>query len=1060
MVGGVVQRGPVDEERVLRWLQQWVLRLAFLALAEQRRMLPVGNRVYANSYSLSGLLRQLVRGKESGSAGLGRSRWAFARLESLCRLIHDGSAHPELPLCGYGSELFEVDCEAEWGVSDEAVCGLLVALGGMLDGGGGVAEGPGGEGVNSSEVLGELYQILAGLEVRWRDGRLEVASNQARRKQLGIYYTPAALVRPLVKRVLEPLVYPGGTLARPDAILSLTVLDPAVGSGTFLVEALRYISGALTESILAHSGVEPVGGEAGAWLARVGSGMFVELPCSPWRERGRRVLEMYVRRIVAERCLFGVDLDPAAVQVARLSLWLESFDASLPFSFLDHAVKCGNSLVGCQLSDAGLYPVEAARGRIALVSDGSLAAAMRGRLASQVSVLRRELQSPSLPGLGGPQSAYRLRRRLAEAVDNLHKMWDSTPEQKGQHYRKWFADNAEVRQLRHRMDSWCALWFWPVEELEEMPLPEDWGEPWRGAVERCREEVGFFHWELEFPSVFCGGGGGFDAVVGNPPWERLVGQGEVSGGGRALLHHGAKLHEAGGPLSGLYGRLTSGRAKPLVYRWQSGAGNNLYQFFLERGLRLLKREGRFGFIVPAGLGADEGARELRRALFREAGVEIMAGVENRGRVFDIDGRFGFMVVAGRRTGPSSGVELSFVSDDAPRQGDSEVRGSRMGIEGPVAGVATEALPCSGDGVPMIPERVEPQALALLQRLLSDGASMEAGGEGGFGVAYRRELDMTTSGAGFRGVWEMEGGRYVQDEVGVWRGDQGCAMPLVQGASFHGFSPWYQAWDGGADGRWRRAEAGSGPLRPKYLVPVQEGSPDGFKLVVRRVARTSDERTLIAAIVPSYPCGDKAPWLLVRDPVKMLGLCSLLNSLVADFVCRSIGSGTNVDWHRLRGIPVPRWESQEVRLWLPLLALALHPGHELYRPLWELMAVQHPWLRERRELLSWAVTDECQRRRVQSMVDALSARAYGLSSEDFDVVVRDCAHPTEALRNGRFTSSLAQTGFWRVDRHLPPEQRRPVMAAELLSSWRGVKGLDVRDMLERCGETGISQALAC
>ena len=207
------------------------------------------------------------------------------------------------------------------------------------------------------------------------------------RKGSGSFYTRPGLAVPTVQRTLRPLAYdpPAGadgksdtsapparwTPKAPEQILDLTVCDPACGSGTFPLAALRFLTEALYASLQHHRRIEPDGARS---LVRLLGSHDDErsqqerladelIPCRPDDDSFEPRLKAVLRRHVVERCIYAVDLDPLAVELCRLSLWIETMDRTLPFGFLDHKVKCGNSLIGAWFDQFQHYPVMAWKNR-------------------------------------------------------------------------------------------------------------------------------------------------------------------------------------------------------------------------------------------------------------------------------------------------------------------------------------------------------------------------------------------------------------------------------------------------------------------------------------------------------------------------------------------------------------------------------------------------------------------------------------------------------------------------------------------------------------------------
>ncbi|WP_437674787.1 Eco57I restriction-modification methylase domain-containing protein [Sorangium sp. So ce131] len=315
--------------------------------------------------------------------------------------------------------------------------------------------------VAAAGAVDELAQALARrasprLPGRIARGALYLQPGQLRRRA-GSYYTPREIARRVVERALSPLLERGGRPPLPGEILALAVCDPAMGSGAFLVEACRQLAAHLAAS-WERAGATPLLAPGEPPLCRA-------------------------MALVAERCLHGVDLDPLAVDLARLSLWLVVQDERLPLSFLDRKLLCGDSLLGAERAEVGVFPARAS-------SRGGAAGERRARQASR----RAPAAAPAADG------------ERAAAADQA------------------------------ALDAWMALWFWPQEGEFALlsPTPDTFADHMaaardpadrRGALSRrIAEERRFLHWELAFPGVFDRPAPGFDAVIGNPPWVAYVGR--------------------------------------------------------------------------------------------------------------------------------------------------------------------------------------------------------------------------------------------------------------------------------------------------------------------------------------------------------------------------------------------------------------------------------------------------------------------------------------------------------------------------------------------------------
>ena len=293
------------------------------------------------------------------------------------------------------------------------------------------------------------------------------------RRRSGSHYTPRALTEPIVRTALEPVLArlrgPDGRPPRPAQILDLKVLDPAMGSGAFLVEACRFLGDALVES----------------WYA------WDELPPIPADEDE----VVHARRLIAQRCLYGVDRNPVAVDLAKVSLWLATLAKDHPFTFLDHALRHGDSLVGLSRRQIEAFHWE---GDAPAFQAGFEAMRVREHVA-KVSELRQRI------------------REAGEGISDweLRDLWDQAL--------------LELSQVRLFGDLVVSAFFEGERPKEREAKRTAYAnavvsgdaERYRGWLEERRHAdppLAPFHWEIEFPEVFERENPGFDAIVGNPPF--------------------------------------------------------------------------------------------------------------------------------------------------------------------------------------------------------------------------------------------------------------------------------------------------------------------------------------------------------------------------------------------------------------------------------------------------------------------------------------------------------------------------------------------------------------
>ena len=373
------------------------------------------------------------------------------------------------------------------------------------------------------------------------------------RKGTGTFYTRPQLAVPTVHRTLEPLCYDktaDGTLTpkEPETILGLKVCDPACGSASFLVAALHYLTDALYKSLCHHRHLDDPEQAKKLTLpyGRLRTGKTKEelVPFPPNDpQRGDTFperIKALLRRHVVERCIYGVDINPLAVELARVSLWVETLDPELPFSFLDHKIKVGNSLVGCWLDRVEDYPLKAwereggdgkdgeRTGRIETFLKGEKVGNRRSgdgiikKEMRQVIESRFSKQAPLFPDMKVTTESVVTQARAE--YERLHDLPVADPDERERYFREHIENSPTLRTLKEAMNEWCAIWFWPTDEesLNHVPTPLTFHKRAHkkdALVERVASQLRFFHWELEFPDVFTPERSGFDCMLGNPPWE-------------------------------------------------------------------------------------------------------------------------------------------------------------------------------------------------------------------------------------------------------------------------------------------------------------------------------------------------------------------------------------------------------------------------------------------------------------------------------------------------------------------------------------------------------------
>jgi len=525
-----------------------------------------------------------------------------------------------------------------------------------------------------AEELGGIYEGLLAYVPKY-DAALrtfelvDAAGNE--RKKTGAYYTPTSLTEALLDSALDPLLDRAESDPDPEtALISLTVCDPACGSGHFLVAAGRRIAARLAS--VRAGGDEPTNDE----------------------------LQIAMHDVVAT-CLYGVDLNPMAAELAKVSLWLEGMQPGRPLSLLDGHVKVGNALLGTT-------PALLADG----IPDAAFAAIEGDDKATCSSLRKRNKAERSGQGMfGAVDTAASVAGTLATetaAIEAIvpHSLADVHVAAK--RLRDLDA-SPEARRARLAADAWCAAFVVPknpgcqaitqsgLDAIQQGSAPVELVE----AVHDTSVRYGWFHWHLELPHIFAardgedpdpttGWSGGFDCVVGNPPWERITIQEQewfatrmpairdvqTASDRKKLIADLAESHpeihrafqadrrKADGESHFLH---NSGRF-PLT-----GRGDvNTYAVFAETDRALTAPPGRLGVIVPTNIATDSSTQHFFKDLVTSKSLVALYDFENRDRLFDIDSRVKFclLILSGRGV---SADEASFAffahqPEDLQREG--------------------------------------------------------------------------------------------------------------------------------------------------------------------------------------------------------------------------------------------------------------------------------------------------------------------------------------------------------------------------------------------------------
>jgi len=903
------------------------------------------------------------------------------------------------------------------------------------------------------------FQVMDGSEKR--PGSFVLRLWGGRRKGSGSYYTPEEITSFLVKEALQPIVDPiiarcrdawtqetvrvkseaqrTSTLVLPqprthiaEEILDIKVCDPAMGSGAFLIQACRYLANAYGLALIAEGRDE--------------SGRIEQQEMSRYK------------RLVAERCLYGVDLNPLAVELAKVSLWLETLSKGKPLSFLDAHLRCGNSLLSAPLRDAeGKFTVEHIAAipteALSLVSDDPPEAAaqrarefvkqnrafLKKRAAEKGKGLTRVLFGLDEGLLRSTLQAYLDRRAALDNGEGAAKDPFRRREEKERQFQEAYsATDAPVRKLREVCDLWCAAWFWPEEqEVPAFGSPEyrevigrilraqAVDAPCYETARRVAQEQRFFHWELEFPEVFLRERPGFDAMLGNPPWNTLEADAlemaadfdpglvqlrgdERDARSRELLDDpqtGVVIRER------IRTRAQTARfcSQSPYYRGLVAGKVNTFATFAVVAWKLHRQGGAMGVVLKEAFHLTESLGPLRAVMLREGRIRTLITSDNERKIFDAHHLMRFDLVVAGRGEQAASVPLRVHRFRTARE--------IVGDQQPATEIPISLLTASdgrfAEPVPEITDTLWPTLWEKAHRTARGGRT----------VRWTSELNSSSDKA----FW-TRGERP--------DGSPGPVLAVVGPFDALGYDPMAWLLPGVTE-------------REDFHKKVIWGR---WRVAVRDRADQKNERVLIGAIIP--PNAATCDYLRIceeptEDPCNVMVVAALASSLVLDYLARPF-VGIHMSVGILNKLPwvLPADKSERAALIQEVARLTcIRPEFDELASLAKVQGEPHP---EKRQHL-------------RASIDARIARLYGLTAHEFARVLAwfrlldQDQSAFEGEPKSTITRDLALREFFRQTEQKPPKD---------IVAFYGEAGVDLapitgplRDLDQRIKAWGTSGAIA-
>jgi hypothetical protein len=949
---------PLDDVRQATLILLY--RLLFILYAEDRGLLPVRDKRF-DDYALRDRRLDVGARKDKGDAFSHVSKNIWHHFANLAEMIDKGD--PSVGLPPYNGGLFNADQTPllkTIALGDDVMAEAIDILS---------FEQHDGRRryINYRDLtvqqLGSIYERLLEFElIRDADGALEIRPNLFARKNSGSYYTPDDLVLLIIDETLQPLIadamaafeaelarlkpkdsedYRIAQLQKVDparAIVRLRICDPAMGSGHFLVSLVDRLTNhaldAMAEAaVMAQGAVGDLDYESPVAedIRKIRATIRHNAEDAGWSVSEEQLDDpQLVKRMVLKRCVYGADKNPMAVELAKVALWLHTFTVGAPLSFIDHHLAAGDSLFGLWVRDA---IDKAAKG-------GELLYAEALNNAQRQAVVMRTIESLT-------------DAEIAEAHRSA-EMWHDVEAQTGPldgfvsfiHALDWLDLKGPDKAL---VNLWLDGQFGePIAIARGRNAPEtgkvrpDEAERFTDIWTRARaliDEERFLNWQLTFPGVWqnwASGGreGGFDAVIGNPPWDRIKLQQvewfaarrpAIAKAQRASDRKGmiARLKADGDPLYGEY-EIADRRAadtarmarKSSHYPLLSRGDINLYSLFVERARSLVKPNGMIGLLTPSGIAADLSASAFFSEVATGGHLKALYDFENRRTRFDmppffpdVDSRFKFaaMISSPDRTFAAArcGFFLQSVSEIANPDHVFPVTAADFARVNPNTGTA-----------PIFRSRRDMQLTTdIYARLPVLVDRSVAPPVAAWPVKYVRMFDMTNDSHLFRtraeleekeGAWPVGGNRW-QSKDGEW-------VPLYAGRMIHQFDHRAASVTVNEENLHNAALSGDATAdmkadpafltTPQYWLLETADARLAPTIGFRDIARATDARTMIASFVPSRAAGNTMPLILSDATIADQSLLlANFNATVLDYVTRQKAQSTHLNWYIVEQLPV-------------------------------------------------------------------------------------------------------------------------------------------------------------
>ncbi|POF27763.1 Eco57I restriction-modification methylase domain-containing protein [Roseibium marinum] len=958
LVRAIVRAAPdaTDLQAVREAALILLYRLLFILYAEDRDLLPVKDKRY-DDYGLRNKVRLDVKErKDKNDVFSDTAARYWGAMADLFIAIDQGDASIGLP--PYNGGLF--DQERHVILTNIRIPDAVMAR--VIDALSFESTPDGRKYINyrnlSVQQLGSIYERLLEYEVT-RDGdEITVQPNIFARKGSGSYYTPDDLVQLILTETLDPLVEERkrvfrdkitelaqgelpdhrkiGQLKRLDpatALLDMKICDPAMGSGHFLVSLVDFMADQVITAMAEAELDAPE--EWGDYISPLGeridtirNTILANADERDWTIDEEQLDDRHIiRRMALKRCIYGVDKNPMAVELAKVALWLHTFTVGAPLSFLDHHLRCGDSLFGSWVKNG---VEKAANYGTPLLLHEPMKRALRA--ASKMQIVEG-LTDAEIAEAHRSADVFAEVEDMTAPLDALLKLihaidWLDIKGKAGKDALKIFFDGQFGDPLDIAMGK------------KEPKTNREEGQRFTAILDQARmliAEENFLNWQVAFPGIWSNWEkdeltGGFDAMIGNPPWDRMKLQevewfaarrSEIALAQRASDRKKMiqELVVEDDPLIHDYEK-ASERAEASVERARksgeypllSGGDVNIYSLFVERSLGLISDSGMVGLLTPIGIGADKTAAKFFSTVSEAKQVKVFLAFENKGgwlfKDVHHEDQPTILVVGGKERRYDSfkyGVKLHQLPSDATSS---------------VVMLTSEDCRRLNPNTGTVPIYREAAAGALLTEMYRQGTILvdRSGGveNKAWPVKYRTVFHMTNDSECFRTLDELkesEGAYPIGGErFGSAKGDW---YPLYEGKMISIYNHRYagvRANENNISGQGVPVHSTDEQLNNPEFTPVPRywvledglGISSNYSLAFNDICNTNNQRSLISAIVPRAGYGNKLPILQPVGDLNAEDLSLIMAnfcSIACDFAARQKIQSRNLNKYILEQLPV-------------------------------------------------------------------------------------------------------------------------------------------------------------